>query len=129
MITVNGYWFDGKTSAQTEARVHIFGSGDVRVERSENGKELSSALISEVDVSARISDTPRYIYFPNGGKFETDDNDTLDRILNKFRTGGFHNFIHMLENNKRYVAVSLLVVIAFGFFMVTSILLALFYSD
>jgi len=118
MITINGYWFDGKTSAQTDARVLIFGSGDVRVERSGDGEKLSSTLVSEMDVSARISDTPRYIYFPNGGKFETDDNDTLDRVLNKFRTSRFHNFIHMLENRKRYIIFSFLAVIAFGFFMV-----------
>jgi len=118
MITIYGYWFDGKTSAQTDARLLIFGSGDVRVERSEDGEELSSTLVSEMDVSARISDTPRYIYFPNGGKLETDDNDTLDRVLNKFRHSRFQNFTYMLENRKRYIIFSLLAVIAFGFFMV-----------
>jgi len=118
MITINGYWFDGKTSSQTDARMFVFGSGGVRIERSEDGEVLSSTLVSEMDVSARISDIPRYIYFPNGGKFETDDNDTIDSVLNKYRPSRFHDFIHRLENRKRYIISSLLAVIIFGFFMV-----------
>lgn len=65
---------------------------------------------AQVTVSSRLGRTPRFLRFPDGGCFETADNDAIDRLLTPLRPA--HDLAHRLESRLRYVALGLLVTVA-----------------
>ncbi|MGD8369266.1 MAG: M48 family metallopeptidase, partial [Desulfobacterales bacterium] len=57
--------------------------------------------------------TPRYLYCPGGEKFETEDNEAVDRLLKRLRKRSALDLVHLLESKKRYVLLSLAVMVLF----------------
>jgi hypothetical protein len=120
MIVVTGTWYDGKTSAKVAAACRVYDSGGICVEGIEDGKTLVSLpRFDDVKVSPRLADTPRYIYFPSGEKFETGENDAVDRLVAVFRAPSRLNLLHRLESRWRYVLFALAALLVFLFFGVT----------
>ena len=76
--------------------------------------ELPLADFDQLRISSRIGNTPRCIYFPNGGKFETDDNQAIDRWLATVTPGLLSGLAHRLESRFAYVAIGLVVVLISG---------------
>ena len=113
MISVTGKWYDGRTSAQTPAICRIYDSGAVRVEQLETGTLLLSQPRLRVETSGRLADTPRYLYFPNGEKFETDDNESVDRLNAHFIRSSGLSLIYRLESRWPYVLAALLIMLLF----------------
>ncbi|MDF1592764.1 MAG: M48 family metallopeptidase [Desulfobacterales bacterium] len=113
MISIAGRWYDGRTSAQTPAICRIYDSGAVRVEQLETGALLLSLPRLRIDTSGRLADTPRYLYFPNGEKFETDDNEAVDRLNAHFKRSSGLSLIHRLESRWPYVLTALLIMLLF----------------
>jgi hypothetical protein len=107
MISITGKWYDGKTSAQVEAMCRIYDTGTVQVERLEDGKSLLLLPRFDIKASPRLGDTPRRLYFPAGEKFETNDNDTVDQLMAKFKRHSWLKIVYRLENRKRFVVVAL----------------------
>ncbi|OQW96620.1 MAG: hypothetical protein BWK74_08050, partial [Desulfobacteraceae bacterium A6] len=83
MIAIKGYWYDGKTSAQTKALFRVYDNGAIVVERLEDGKVLKTVTGFGISVSPRLAETPRYLYFSTGEKFETEENEAVDRVLER----------------------------------------------
>jgi len=108
MISIQGYWYDGRTSAQLQAVLYVYDNGAIRVEGTDDGRELISISGFNFKVSPRLADTPRFLYFATGEKFETDDNDTVDIIIDRFKSRPFFNFVHKLESHKRYILLCLI---------------------
>jgi Zn-dependent protease with chaperone function len=123
MIVVTGTWYDGKTSAKVAATCRVYDSGGICVEGIEDGKTLVSLpRFEDVKVSSRLADTRRYIYFPGGEKFETGENDAVDRLVATFRGPSRLNFLHRLhriESRWRYVVFALAALLVFLFVGVT----------
>jgi Zn-dependent protease with chaperone function len=113
MITLHGRWYDGRTSVATEAVLTVYGSGEVRVEAAEDGKPLDARPRFDLRTTARIAQTPRYLLFPDGGKFETGDNDAVDRILAQFRRSAWSGLVHRLESRWPYILAALAVMSLF----------------
>ena len=114
MIELSGQFFDGKTSAQIPAVCRVYDNGAVRLERQDSGETaISLADINAVRFSPRLAETPRYLYFPGGEKFETEDNETVDRLLILRRKRTPLDFVHRLESKKRYVLIALAVMVVF----------------
>lgn len=113
MISITGKWYDGRTSAQTPAICRFYDSGAVRVEQSETGALLLSLPRLRVETSARLADTPRYLYFPNGEKFETEDNESVDRLNAHFKRSSGLSLIYQLESRWPYVLTALLIMLLF----------------
>ncbi len=108
MITIQGHYYDGRTSAQVPAEFRVYDNGAVRVERlGPEGGPLHSLPGFTVTVSPRLGRTPRSLKFPGGATFVTTDNDRVDEVLREFaRTPRIH-LVHLLETRWRYVLVCL----------------------
>ena len=107
MISITGKWYNSKISAQIDAICRIYDDGVVRVERMENGKSLALLPMYDIKASTRLADTPRRFYFPAGEKFETKDNDAVDRVMNKFKRCSLPAILYRLESRKFYIVLAL----------------------
>jgi Zn-dependent protease with chaperone function len=111
MISVTGQWYDSKTSAQVSAVCRFYDNGSIQVERLEDGASLASLSRFDIRVSPRLGSIPRSLYFPDGEKFETQDNETVDRVLTRFKRHSWMRFVHLMESRKRYVLLALAVLV------------------
>ncbi|MGI9274123.1 MAG: M48 family metallopeptidase [Endozoicomonas sp.] len=68
--------------------------------------------VRNLEVSARIGDTPRQIRFPDGGLFETEQNDIIDQVVSAHGVGRLQSLVHRLESKLRYVVGSAVVILA-----------------
>lgn len=115
MIAIKGYWYDGKTSAQSEAVFRVYDNGEIKVEGSWDGKELKTVSGFGISVSPRLAETPRYLYFSTGEKFETEENEAVDRMLERLKRRSWMQAIHYLEKRRLYVVICLAAVLLFMF--------------
>lgn len=96
---IAGRYFDGRSSAPADATLEFGPEGTVRV----HGLPAPvAAPILEVEISDRIGSVARRISFPDGGVFETHDNDAVDAALDAARhIVGLHHgsgLVHWLES-------------------------------
>ena len=110
MMQVRGDWFDGKTSAHQQVLVEVDDAGMVLV-RNASGQLLAHLNFSNIEVTSRIGSTPRYWYFPQGEKLETQDHAVVDNLLQKFRPSYFHTLAHRLETHLQFVILTLVLVV------------------
>ena len=111
MITVEGQWFDGRTSAQIAVVLRVYDNEAVEVLRAGNGDVVYRRKRFDAKVSDRLADTPRAICFPDGAVLETDDNAGVDRILGAFCRDHWSLWVHILESRRRYVLAAFLIVL------------------
>lgn len=119
MLAVNGKWYDGNTSLQTPARLSVFDNGAVQIDDRNNEKVLLRQNQLLAKISDRLADTPRFLTFPNGCTFETEDNLAIDNIVNKFSPKPWNQWLHLLESRKRYVLMAFAAIVLFMLVMVT----------
>jgi Zn-dependent protease with chaperone function len=114
MITISGKWFDGRTSAQIDAVLKVYGNGACHLEKAQSGDLLLKQSGFLPKVSQRLANTPRYLTFSQGGVFETGDNDGIDKILAMLNKGHWNSWVHVLESKMRYIipAVALCILLA-----------------
>ena len=117
MITLQGRFFDGQTSKSRSATLAIYDDGQVRL--SSNGV-ARSLVFGDLDVSPRVANTPRSIRLPDGGTFETLENDAVDAALEQFRLGAGSLWLHRLESRKGFIAASVAAVAAMLWALVQS---------
>lgn len=110
MIRIDGELYDGKTSRHWPASLHVSDDGALRLVW-DGGS--SCYLLDAVEITSRLGNTPRYFSLPDGGKFETRNNDGVDGLLRRRRQHGWNSFVHRLESRWHYVLASLALVIAF----------------
>ena len=115
MIAIYGKWFDGRTSAQIDALLKVYGNGACHLEQAPNGDLLLKQSRFTPKVSQRLANTPRYLTFPQGGVFETGDNDGVDKIAAMLHKRHWMSWVHVLESKIRYIipSVALCLVLAF----------------
>jgi Zn-dependent protease with chaperone function len=107
MIVIRGNYYDGKTSAQVPAECRVFDNGAVHVRDPGIVAPLLALPRFDLKVSPRLANTPRYIYFPHGQKFETEDNPAVDDLLKRFQKRPRLHIVHVLESRKRYILICL----------------------
>lgn len=118
MIQLQGYWYSGASSNRTQATLWLDETGALSV-YDDHKQLLHKAHFGDLSVSSRLGNTPRYLGFAGGQKFETPDNDSVDKILSNFQKGWLSSAIHRLESHFHFVLLTLVLVIAFGWGMVT----------
>lgn len=120
-MDIEGFWYDGKQSGQQSAVVRIDQQGriDVLAIESQDAssvtyapRKLFSGLFSTVDVSSRLGNSNRYLYFPAGQKLETRDNDSIDQAVSLFQPHKKQTLLYRLETHWRYVVTALVLMIA-----------------
>lgn len=104
---VSGHWYDGASSRQQSAHLSIDPQGCVRVEV--EGQMLPACPLSALEISARLGNTPRALLFPDGGRFETRENERIDQWLERWQPSPWA-WVHHWENAWHYVLASLAVV-------------------
>ena len=113
MISIPGKYYDGKSSQDFDVILVGDANGHIRVKRPEDGHIIVSVGIEDVTVSPRLANTPRYLCFPDGEKFETLDNAKFDKLLNQFYGRSWLDIIHLLESRTKYVLIALGILIFF----------------
>jgi len=108
MRQITATFYDGKTSQKREVCIYFDGADLMQITGLEHDLTYS---LTEVRITSRVGNTPRFIHLPNGAKCETLDNDTIDAILRMQGSGGWQAFIHYLESKVRYVLLSLVLTI------------------
>jgi len=109
VISIPGKLYDGKTSRTIDAVFNSDADGNIRV--TQDGHRLISADLDQLKISDRLGNTPRYIHFPGGEKFETCDNPALDGLLSHFAQGSWMDRVHFFETRIQYVLISLAVLL------------------
>ena len=112
MIAIRGSYYDGRTSAQVPAECRVYDNGVVKIHSLTGDKALFSLSRFELTASARLANTARYLYFPDGQKFETEDNHAVDDALRRFQKRPWLHAVHLLESRKRYIVFCLATMLA-----------------
>lgn len=107
MIVVRGVYYDGVTSQETPADLEVYDNGEVRWA----GAAGSGITVAQLRIAPRVGNIPRNVYFPDGAKFETEDNDAIDSLARRWRLQRGGRFLHLLETHKRYIVAALVVVV------------------
>jgi Zn-dependent protease with chaperone function len=115
MMKFRGKWYDGETSVQTPAFCIVDDDGMVRVEHEKNHDRIYSVLASKIKISSRLANTSRYLLFPGGEKFETDNNDAVDRLSEQIEYPDKMKIVHHLESRLVYIIIALLILIGILF--------------
>lgn len=111
---IDGRWFDARQSRPQRALLTFYANGETAVELPDR-RRLSRAAAT-LQISARLGRVPRRITFPDGGVFETDDNDGVDAglalagVASKRRQG----WIDALESRWPVALLSLAAVVVGG---------------
>lgn len=107
---IKGYYYDGKTSDKKEVFLYVNESDKICIK----GIDHAPIPFEQIKVSSRIGNTARYIEFPSGEQFETDDNDAIDEIVKRLSENKFHGLAHALESSKRFIIVAVVFVVLFS---------------
>jgi len=110
-MALQGIWFDGKTSASQSVELRMDNAGEISVIHGANQTVLAHAPFSAIKVSSRVGNTPRFLYFPDGEKFETKQHDLIDQWLQQHRPSFWNNLAHQLETHTYFVALTLVLVV------------------
>lgn len=109
---LTGDFYTGADSRRQTAKLAVAGD-ELRLISDSNEQVLSWEAIK---VSPRVGNTPRYIYLPEDGVFETADNDGVDRLVRQFNPGVLSGFVHRLENHLGLILVAVVVTVAVTLF-------------
>lgn len=104
----HGTLFDGETLAATPVTLHVT---EGRISSQDETTVLGVAA-TEVRVSDRLGNTPRYLYLPDGRTVETTDNEAVDALLTGQRRGRLVALIHVLETRSRMAATATVLLVA-----------------
>ena len=107
MITIEGKWYDGKTSASEDVVCIVYDNGAFRIERISDGGLILNRPRFDIKISPRLANTQRYLLFPQGEKFETADNEAVDRLETRFVQATWRKIVYKLESHWRFVLPAL----------------------
>ena len=106
-----GRFFPPHSARVVLARASVSADFTLRIETSD-GALLTEAPAKQVRISARLANVPRRFEFPDGARFETDDNDGADRLIADLRGHRRSSLIHRIERSWRWIAASVVVAAA-----------------
>ncbi|HEU4655753.1 MAG TPA: M48 family metallopeptidase [Steroidobacteraceae bacterium] len=111
-MSLQGTFFDGKTSAAYAVEVSLFLDGSIQI----RGVSIAyDSTLLDAKVSERIGSTLRRITFKDGAVVEVADNDAIDQWLSKLNALSQEHFVSSLEQ-RWPIAIAALVLIAIGAF-------------
>lgn len=107
---IKGIYFDGETSSKKEVSLFYDHQGRIGIQ----GAHLKPVALNMLTISPRIGNTPRYIEFPQGGQFETEDNDAIDAMLGELTAVKSGGFIYRIESAHRIILLMVVFVAMFA---------------
>ena len=112
---VHGKWYDGTSSRAVDAALQVAETGSLELVTDGDSICLDWQNIS---VGSRLGNAPRRIEFPDGGAFETADNDGVDRFVHQFGAPS-SAWLHGFETNWRLIAVASVTLLAVAWVVFT----------
>lgn len=106
-MRLEGDFYTGADSCRQRAELSLSGDG-LHLAYGESEQPLSWETIK---VSPRVGNTPRYVYLPDDGVFETSDNDGIDQLVRHFKPGVLSGFVHRLENHLGLILVAAVITV------------------
>ncbi len=110
MIKIEAFYYDGRSSARIPVSVSFQASGAVVIQGETTRVDTR---LEDLTISARLGNTHRSLFLPDGSKLETGDNDAIDNVCHAFAKNPWHAVLHKLEQRWLYVLSA--IVIAAGF--------------
>ena len=114
-LEANGRYFDGRSSAVQVAKLTFSGS-EFELTLSD-GRRIVAASTT-VKISSRVGSIPRSLTFPDGGRFETSENDTVDGICQALGSKGLAFRLESSRNIAYACAAALLCFLLFSYFVI-----------
>lgn len=106
-LVVHGRFYTGTDSRSRPARL-IWAEDRLRLDTDQPG-DCQALTSRDITLSPRVGNTPRYLYLPNDGVFETIENDQVDALARQLNHGLGARLIHQLENHLGLILVAALV--------------------
>lgn len=111
---IKGYLFTGSTSAKIETALYYNKQGYIGF-----NQEIDDGIkFDAIKISSRLGNTPRYINFPDGSQFETEDNAAIDEMVNCLSKKAFNGLAYKLESAKSFVLFTLITVVFFSWIFI-----------
>ncbi|AFU99061.1 M48 family metallopeptidase [Simiduia agarivorans] len=112
LLTIEGSWQDGASSAACPARLVVT---EQQVELTPAGQPGFTAALEDISISPKLGRTPRYLTFScHPGRLECQDHASLDALDQRIGSKGMQ-LIHRLENHLGMVALAAVTVLFMGF--------------
>lgn len=92
---ISGRYFDGRSAAGVDATLEFGVDGVARVH---GGAVPIAAPVAEIRLSERVGNITRRVSFPDGGVFETPDNDAIDHARDTLGMRRGASLVHWLES-------------------------------
>ncbi|MCH8551262.1 MAG: M48 family metallopeptidase [Natronospirillum sp.] len=118
-MAIEGEWYSPGSSRRQAARLEISAGGRLTVRLPEQDLEVASAPAADWQFNDRLGNTTRFLGHPDGGRFATLDQDAVDDLQAQYRPSWLTSVVHRLESHKRFIALTVLVVVAFGWVTLT----------
>lgn len=113
-MQLEGIYYSGQSSKAHNCTLSINNQDQIVLE----DLPLSPIPAAEISISARVGNSTRYIHFPNGASFETNNNDGADQL--QARLSGNQNIFnaHQWETSVKLIALSVVVLVGSAYLMV-----------
>lgn len=111
---IKGSYFNGETSEKNDVSLYYTDDGLIGID----GLDIDEVPFSDLTISSRIGNTPRYISFADGSQFETNDNAAVDKMVKKLANDPLHSLAHKLESAKGFILFTIVAVILFGWLFI-----------
>ena len=102
MPVIHGLLTRGKSSSKLEVSINVDESGTVSIPDSK-----VKCPFSKLAISPRLGNSTRFITFPNGFLFESENNDAIDALIETYGTSSLASH----SSHKIYIQLSFLVIV------------------
>lgn len=106
-MRIGGHYFAYGSARFIDAVAFLSEDGTSLCVVARDGGTLIDAPLRDIRTSSRLGTLKRKLHFPDGGCFETADNDSVDILLR-----GSSDFLHRLESNWSILLAAILVIAA-----------------
>jgi Zn-dependent protease with chaperone function len=104
MTSIQGLFFSRNSSRKQTSTLVINNDGLVEVTDTEQLSLLTGVnQFNDLEISPRLGNTPRFIQFENGDRFETSDNDRVDKLLKQKQQNVLYRLLHTMESHLIFV--------------------------
>lgn len=117
-VQITGTWYPIGSSTSVPALLRVDAQGQAAVCQLADDLVLTREAAQNLQVSARLGNTPRHIQLPDVGMFESSDHAEIDTCLQQWQPSWWRGWVHTLESHWRFVALTTVVVVFLGWSMV-----------
>jgi len=111
---MKGAYYNSHSSQRQMCVLHV----DDKQQLWLDGVTMTAVSLSNVVISPRIGNSPRFITFPNGSVFETEDNNAVDELARKSIKKQHWFIAYQWESNKKLIAFSALFLISLIYLLI-----------